>query len=97
MPARDPGPPDPVQHDTARTLLLGILEDLGKDELKKFRFHLRALKMISNDAIPQSRLEDKDPTDLADVMRRLLTKYDNLFQVSFPYSMGWHGEPLCVL
>lgn len=25
-------------------------------------------------------------------MRRLLIKYDNLFQVSFPYSMGWHGE-----
>ena len=29
--------------------------------------------------------------DLADVMKRLLTKYDNLFEVSFPYSMGWHG------
>ena len=24
-------------------------------------------------------------------MKRLLTKYDNLFEVSFPYSMGWHG------
>ena len=20
-------------------------------------------------------------------------KYDNLFEVSFPYSMGWHGAP----
>lgn len=30
-------------------------------------------------------------TDLADIMKRLLTKYDNLFEVSFPYSMGWHG------
>ncbi|XP_024918282.1 galactose-1-phosphate uridylyltransferase isoform X2 [Cynoglossus semilaevis] len=30
---------------------------------------------------------------LADIMKRLLTKYDNLFQVSFPYSMGWHGAP----
>lgn len=26
-------------------------------------------------------------------MKRLLTKYDNLFQTSFPYSMGWHGAP----
>ncbi|CAL8392478.1 unnamed protein product [Boreogadus saida] len=68
LPARDPGPPDPVQHDTARTLLLGILEDLGKDELKKFRFHLRELRMCSNDAIPKSRLEVKATTDLADVM-----------------------------
>lgn len=25
-------------------------------------------------------------------MKRLLIKYDNLFEVSFPYSMGWHGE-----
>jgi len=33
-----------------------------------------------------------DPTGLASIMRRLLIKYDNLFQVSFPYSMGWHGE-----
>lgn len=31
--------------------------------------------------------------DLADIMKRLLTKYDNLFEVSFPYSMGWHGAP----
>jgi len=30
--------------------------------------------------------------DLVDIMKRLLTKYDNLFQVSFPYSMGWHGR-----
>ena len=28
---------------------------------------------------------------LCDAMRRLLTKYDNLFECSFPYSMGWHG------
>ena len=26
-------------------------------------------------------------------MKRLLTKYDNLFKTSFPYSMGWHGAP----
>ena len=30
--------------------------------------------------------------DLADIMKQLLIKYDNLFQCSFPYSMGWHGE-----
>uniref|UniRef100_A0A670JAT6 Galactose-1-phosphate uridylyltransferase n=1 Tax=Podarcis muralis TaxID=64176 RepID=A0A670JAT6_PODMU len=30
---------------------------------------------------------------LASIMKRLLTKYDNLFQISFPYSMGWHGAP----
>lgn len=32
------------------------------------------------------------PPGLASIMQRLLIKYDNLFQVSFPYSMGWHGK-----
>jgi UDPglucose--hexose-1-phosphate uridylyltransferase len=30
---------------------------------------------------------------LADVLKRLTTKYDNLFEVSFPYSMGFHQSP----
>ncbi|MCB9135904.1 MAG: UDP-glucose--hexose-1-phosphate uridylyltransferase [Anaerolineales bacterium] len=30
---------------------------------------------------------------LADILKRLLTRYDNLFETSFPYSMGWHGAP----
>ncbi|GFR02106.1 galactose-1-phosphate uridylyltransferase [Trichonephila clavata] len=30
---------------------------------------------------------------LAVIMKKLLTKYDNLFETSFPYSMGWHGAP----
>ena len=45
---------------------------------------------------PVSRLPDLDRAqrlDLAEILRRLLTKYDNLFEVSFPYSMGWHGAP----
>lgn len=25
-------------------------------------------------------------------MKQLLTKYDNLYECSFPYSMGWHGD-----
>jgi UDPglucose--hexose-1-phosphate uridylyltransferase len=32
-------------------------------------------------------------TSLADILKRLLTRYDNLFETSFPYSMGWHGAP----
>jgi UDPglucose--hexose-1-phosphate uridylyltransferase len=30
---------------------------------------------------------------LAHILKRLLTRYDNLFETSFPYSMGWHGQP----
>ena len=32
-------------------------------------------------------------TAFADALRRLTTRYDNLFQTSFPYSMGFHQKP----
>ncbi|KAA3642147.1 MAG: UDP-glucose--hexose-1-phosphate uridylyltransferase [Chloroflexi bacterium] len=38
-------------------------------------------------------LEDNERNNLAGILKRLLTRYDNLFEVSFPYSMGWHGAP----
>jgi UDPglucose--hexose-1-phosphate uridylyltransferase len=31
--------------------------------------------------------------DLADIFKRLTICYDNLFQISFPYSMGFHQRP----
>ncbi|GAB4471166.1 MAG: galactose-1-phosphate uridylyltransferase [Anaerolineales bacterium] len=30
---------------------------------------------------------------LAEILKLLLTAYDRLFDISFPYSMGWHGAP----
>ncbi len=30
---------------------------------------------------------------LADIIKKITIKYDNLFNCSFPYSMGWHGAP----
>ncbi|HEV7501803.1 MAG TPA: galactose-1-phosphate uridylyltransferase, partial [Vicinamibacteria bacterium] len=30
---------------------------------------------------------------LADILGKLNRRYDNLFGVSFPYSMSWHGQP----
>ncbi len=38
-------------------------------------------------------LEGEERQSLAEILKRLLTKYDNLFETSFPYSMGWHGAP----
>ncbi|MBN1966885.1 MAG: UDP-glucose--hexose-1-phosphate uridylyltransferase [Anaerolineae bacterium] len=38
-------------------------------------------------------LDERERDALASVLKRLLTRYDNLFEVSFPYSMGWHGAP----
>ena len=30
---------------------------------------------------------------LAEILKTLCTKYDNLFETEFPYTMGWHGAP----
>ena len=30
---------------------------------------------------------------LADILKQITIRYDNLFHSSFPYSMGWHGAP----
>jgi len=38
-------------------------------------------------------LKKTDKEQLASLLKILLTKYDNLFETSFPYSMGWHGAP----
>ncbi|MEZ4707078.1 MAG: UDP-glucose--hexose-1-phosphate uridylyltransferase [Caldilineaceae bacterium] len=38
-------------------------------------------------------LTDDERDDLAHILKRLTTRYDNLFETSFPYSMGWHGQP----
>jgi UDPglucose--hexose-1-phosphate uridylyltransferase len=38
-------------------------------------------------------LETGEVAGLADVMRQVTIRYDNLFEVSFPYSMGLHQAP----
>lgn len=40
-----------------------------------------------------SELNNSQRDDLALAIKRLTTRYDNLFQCSFPYSMGWHYAP----
>lgn len=43
-----------------------------------------------------ARMTDLDQdkrSDLAVALKKLTSRYDNLFECSFPYSMGWHGAP----
>lgn len=42
-------------------------------------------------AMPE--LNDADRTLLADIEKQVTTRYDNLFEVSFPYTMGFHQSP----
>ena len=38
-------------------------------------------------------LQDQERTSLADILRQITIRYDNLFNTSFPYSMGFHQRP----
>jgi UDPglucose--hexose-1-phosphate uridylyltransferase len=42
-------------------------------------------------SLPELSSAERD--GLADVMKRLTTRYDNLFRTPFPYSMGFHESP----
>lgn len=39
------------------------------------------------------QLGASEPDLLADILKRLTTRYDNLFETAFPYSMGFHQKP----
>ncbi|MEM1141290.1 MAG: UDP-glucose--hexose-1-phosphate uridylyltransferase [Pseudomonadota bacterium] len=41
-------------------------------------------------------LSEEARESLADALSDLLKRYNRLFNVSFPYSMGWHGKPTSV-
>ena len=45
--------------------------------------HLRALDELAAGEAPA----------LADILKRVTTRYDNLFEAAFPYSMGFHQRP----
>jgi len=40
-----------------------------------------------------SDLTEEERDALASLLKRLTTRYDNLFEVSFPYTMGIHQQP----
>ncbi|MEI7133529.1 galactose-1-phosphate uridylyltransferase [Pectobacterium atrosepticum] len=54
-------------------------------------FETLVLPKFTVQRLPQ--LNDVQRDDLALILKKLTSRYDNLFQCSFPYSMGWHGAP----
>ncbi len=54
-------------------------------------FETLLLPRFAVQRLPQLGGSQRD--SLAAALRELTARYDNLFQCSFPYSMGWHGAP----
>jgi UDPglucose--hexose-1-phosphate uridylyltransferase len=42
-------------------------------------------------SLPALRPDERD--GLADILKRITTRYDNIFETPFPYSMGFHQAP----
>ena len=40
------------------------------------------------------QLDEQGREALADILKQVTTRYDNLFEVSFPYSFGFHNPPV---
>ncbi len=38
-------------------------------------------------------LDKPEKESLAEILKQILVRYDNLFETSFPYTFGWHGAP----
>ncbi|MBI5305786.1 MAG: UDP-glucose--hexose-1-phosphate uridylyltransferase [Chloroflexi bacterium] len=55
-------------------------------------FETMVLARRHRGALPN--LNDDERDALADILRRLTAAYDRVFDVSFPYSMGWHVAPV---
>lgn len=50
--------------------------------------------LLSRRHLPSmDHLTETERDSLADILKRLTTRYDNLFHISFPYSMGFHQQP----
>uniref|UniRef100_A0A3P9DUF4 Pyrin domain-containing protein n=1 Tax=Maylandia zebra TaxID=106582 RepID=A0A3P9DUF4_9CICH len=53
---------------TPKEILLGTLEDLGCDDFEKFTWHLKNGSVEGLPAIPESKLENAERTDIVDLM-----------------------------
>jgi UDPglucose--hexose-1-phosphate uridylyltransferase len=50
--------------------------------------------LVARDAVTGLDELNADQRDaLADILKRITTRYDNLFEISFPYSFGFHQRP----
>lgn len=50
--------------------------------------------LICRSAVPDfNHLSESQADSLSTIIRQLTIKYDNVFNCSFPYSMGWHNAP----
>ncbi|MEQ3658983.1 MAG: UDP-glucose--hexose-1-phosphate uridylyltransferase [Glaciecola sp.] len=58
------------------------------------KWPFETLLLCKDDVKTFSQLNAEQRHSLAEALKILTIKYDNVFNTSFPYSMGWHNAPL---
>jgi len=69
-----------------------------KKGLKDMKFNFLEKQSSRRDMLQRrlgaiDELDSNERNALSNILKRLTTRYDNLFQTSFPYSMGSHQRP----
>jgi len=54
---------------------------------------MRFLVLSKRHVADMGALDEKERSALADILKSITSRYDSLFQVSCPYSMGFHQQP----
>jgi len=58
------------------------------------KWPFETLMICKDDVQTLAQLNPLQESALAETLRELTIRYDNVFNCSFPYSMGWHNAPL---
>ena len=94
------------EHDTCLLCAYAVLENAAGERIVCRNEHFIALVpfwatwpfealVLSVRHVPDPRaFSGEEKSALADILKRLTTRYDNLFETSFPYSMGFHQAPV---
>ena len=72
--------------------------DVAADKARKYEDGAKRALQSGDEALAREALGAQSTAEaerdaLADALRRLTTRYDNLFETSFPYTMGFHQSP----
>ena len=58
------------------------------------KWPFETLLICKDDVQTMAQLNEAQIQTLAETLQELTIRYDNVFNCSFPYSMGWHNAPL---
>jgi len=85
---------DYVEHETAKKDRIVVENDHWLVVVPFWAaWPFETLLVTKDDVQDFSQLTEQQKASLAQALQELTIRYDNVFNCSFPYSMGWHNAP----